>query len=147
MTPLLLLAAVVAGWGVQGYLSLRQSQAFRRQTANLRTLGTVTVGAGGRRYRGGRAFVALAVDPSGRVKAALVLRGWTTFARPRPCTGVVGQRVTKLAGPAEIPGLDRTQREASRQAAELLVQSRAVAAARATRTTTPATAEEGITTS
>lgn len=124
MTPLILLGAVVAGWALQTLLTYRQSATFRQDTAGLRGLGTVSVGAGGRRYRGGRAFVALAVDEAGRVRGALVLRGWTTFSRARPLSPVVGQRASKLAGPAQISGLDCTEREASREAATLLLHAR-----------------------
>lgn len=134
MTPFLLLAAVVAGWATQAYLTYRQSVAFRLQTTGLRPLGAVTIGTGGRRYRGGRAFVALAVDDEGRVRGALVLRGWTTFARGRPLTAVVGQRTAKLAGTTEILGLDGATREASRQAATLLLQARGAKGDVATRT-------------
>ena len=134
MTPFLLLTAVVAGWAAQAYLTYRQSAAFRQQTTTLRPLGDVTIGAGGRRYRGGRAFVALAVDAQGRVKGALVLRGWTTFARGRPLTAVVGQRIAKLAGTSEISGLDSMSRDASRQAAGLLLEARAAKGGNATTT-------------
>lgn len=121
MTATLLLAAVVAGWVVQTLFTYRQSMAFRRRANELRGLGTVTIGAGGRRYRGGQAFVALALDDECRVSAALVLRGWTTFARPRPLPAAVGQRAKKLAGPAEISGLVPAERAATREAARLLL--------------------------
>lgn len=127
-TTVLLLGAVVAGWVVQTLLTYRQSMAFRRQAAALRQRGTVSVGAGGRRYRGGRAFVALAVDESGRVRDAIVLRGWTTFSRARPLPAVVGQRAGKLTGAAEVPGLETNEREACREAATLLGASAAASA-------------------
>ena len=84
MTPLLLLAAVVGGTIVQQVLAYRQSQEFNRATRALRKDGAVSVGRGGRRYRGGRAFVAIAVDDRGFVRNAVSLQGWTTFARSRP---------------------------------------------------------------
>jgi DNA-binding transcriptional regulator of glucitol operon len=62
MNPILLLVALVAGWMVQMYFTYQQSTAFNRQVRALRGSGTVSVGVGGRRYRGGRAFVALALD-------------------------------------------------------------------------------------
>jgi len=122
--PALLLAAVVAGWAVQMLLGYRQSRAFRRETAALQAYGQITVGTGGRRYRGGRAFVALAVDAGGHVRAATVLRGWTTFARSRPLYAVVGTRLNRLAGQTPVNGLDAPAREACRQAAELLISAR-----------------------
>ena len=84
----------------------------------------MTVGTGGRRYRGGRAYVALAVDSGGRVRGAQVLRGWTTFAKAKPLTAVVGQRVNKVAGDSPIAGLDKTAREACREAATLFLSAR-----------------------
>ena len=124
MTAMLLLGAVAAGWLLQLVLAHRQAEAFRRSAAQLRPLGTVSVGVAGRRYRGGRAYVALAVDRRGRVRGATVLRGLTTFARPRPLPGAVGLRADRLAGPAELPGLDRLAREACRQAVVLMREPR-----------------------
>lgn len=118
------LAAVVLGWALQMLLTYRQTTAFRRQTTELRRLGTITVGVGGRRYRGGRAYVALAVDETERVKGALVLRGWTTFSRGRALPGAVGHRARKLAGAAAVPGLDPLERSACRQAAQFLLDAR-----------------------
>lgn len=122
--PAVLLAAVVAGWVVQMLLGYRQSRAFRRETALLQPYGQITVGTGGQRYRGGLAFVALAVDAGGTVRAATVLRGWTTFARSRPLEAVVGKRLNRLAAQAPVSGLDAPVREACRQAAELLIKAR-----------------------
>jgi DNA-binding transcriptional regulator of glucitol operon len=115
-----LLAAVVAGWMVQLYVTYQQSMAFNAQVRKLRTHGTVSVGGGGRRYRGGRAFVAIAVDEGGTVRDSLCLRGFTTFARGRGVPELLGLRVNVLRGDREIDGLSRAQREACRQAAELL---------------------------
>ena len=129
MTVMLLLGAVVAGWMVQVVLAHRQARAFHRDVAALRARGTVTVGAAGRRYRGGRVFVALAVHDGVRVVDALVLRGWTTFARARPLPAVAGQPVRRLAGDAPVAGLDDLEREACRQAVSLLRDSRAAPAA------------------
>jgi DNA-binding transcriptional regulator of glucitol operon len=130
MTPFLLLAAVVAGWIVQTMLSWRQSRQFRLDTARLRESGQVTVGSGGRRYRGGRAFVALAVDERGTVRDALVLRGWTTFARAVPLPAVVGRRTDHLLREGALPGLEGPARAACREAADLLVTARRAAGAR-----------------
>ena len=124
MTPVLVLAALAAGWLLQLVLAHRQAQDFHRASAALRHLGTVTVGAAGRRYHGGRAFVTLAVDERGRVRGALVLRGWTTFARPRELPAAVGLSLARLAGRADVSGLDRLEREACRQATVLLQEAR-----------------------
>jgi glucitol operon activator protein len=120
----LILAAVVAGWVVQLYLSYQQSMAFNDHVKRLRTSGTVSVGSGGKRYRGGRAFVAIAVDDHGVVRDAITLRGYTTFARPRPAPGLFDLKVSTVRGERSIPQLSRQQREAARQAALLLRQGR-----------------------
>jgi glucitol operon activator protein len=124
MSPAYLLAAVVAGWAVQAFFTYRQSQAFRRAAVALRDHGAVSVGVGGRRYRGGRAYVALAFDQSGRVQDALLLRGFTTFARPTAFPSARGLRAGRLAGDDDLPGLRANEREACRQAAQLWRQNR-----------------------
>ncbi len=126
MNPMIwLLVAVVAGWMVQLYASYQQSMAFNRSVQALRKDGAVTVGSGGRRYRGGRAFVALAVDDDDVVRNALTLRGFTTFARSRPLPVVLDLPASRLRGEGDVPGLSVAEREATRQAATLLAQSRA----------------------
>lgn len=120
MSPMILLAAVVAGWMVQLWFAYRQSMAFNQQVTSLRSYGTVSVGVAGRRYRGGRAFVAIAVDDSGIVRNAITLSGWTTFARGRAIPALLDAKVRHVRGDRQFPGLTRQQREAARQAAELL---------------------------
>jgi glucitol operon activator protein len=121
-STLLILAAVVAGWAVQLYLTYQQSMAFNDRVKQLRTSGTVSVGRGGKRYRGGRAYVAIAVDDHGIVRDAISLRGFTTFARPRPAPPLFDLKVNAVRGERDIPQLSRQQREAARQAALLFKQ-------------------------
>ncbi len=121
-TAFWILAAVVAGWIVQLYLSYRQSMQFMADVRKLRSVGKVSIGVGGKRYRGGRAYVAMAFDDDGVVRDALTLQGWTTFARSKPLPALLGRRANQIKGDREIPGLSRQQREAARQAAELLLQ-------------------------
>jgi DNA-binding transcriptional regulator of glucitol operon len=118
MSPLLLLGAVVAGWIVQMLLTYRQSNTFNRAVRELRTHGTVAVGAGGRRYRGGKAFVAIATDSGDRVTKAISLSGWTTFARPTDLPQVVGLTVSRLRRDAPIDSVAEPHRLALREAAE-----------------------------
>lgn len=119
-TALVLLAAVVAGWILQLYLTYRQSTAFATDVRDLRRWGTVSVGVAGRRYRGGRAYVALAADDRGIVRAAISLSGWTTFARARPVPALFDVKLTQVRGDRAFPTLTPQQREAARQAATLL---------------------------
>jgi DNA-binding transcriptional regulator of glucitol operon len=119
-----LIAAVVAGWMVQLYLTYQQATAFNAQVKTLRRSGTVSVGVGGRRYRGGRVFVAIAVDDADVVRDAITLQGFTTFARARPLPALRGQQVRRLGGDGDVPELSRQQREAARQAAVLYLEGR-----------------------
>jgi len=121
-TPLLLLAAVVAGWLVQMYLAYQQSRSFNDQVRKLQRSGTVSVGVAGKRYRGGRAFVAVAVDDTRIVRDAMSLSGWTTFARGRRLPGLVGAKANQVKGERDYPGLSKQQREAARQAVTFLQQ-------------------------
>jgi DNA-binding transcriptional regulator of glucitol operon len=114
-----LFAAVVPGWLLQMWLASRQTPAQVRETARLRTLGSVAVGKGGRRYRGGVAFVSLAPDGR-RVTGALDLRGSTTFARPVEVPALVGLRLGVAAGDRPLEGLKGNERVAAREAAGCL---------------------------
>jgi glucitol operon activator protein len=117
---ILVLAAVVAGWLVQLYLTFQQSTAFNKQVVGLRKQGTVTVGVAGRRYRGGRAYVAMAVDDHRIVRDAITLSGFTTFARGRSLPALVGVKASLIKGDRHIPGLTHQQRDAAREALVLL---------------------------
>lgn len=138
-TPMLLLAAVVAGWLVQLYLSYQQSMAFADAVKKLRRHGTVSVGSGGTRYRGGRAFVALAFDDRGVVRQALSLQGFSNMARGKPFPAVIGFKVNQLAGERDVPGATKQQRAAAREAAVLLKQQPALTQ------TTQETGEQALT--
>jgi glucitol operon activator protein len=116
---LLILLAVVLGWIVQLFATYYQSTAFNASAFGLRRSGTVSIGAGGKRYRGGRAFVAIAADDDGVVRDAIRLSGFTTFARAKAAPQLVGLRVNKIRGERDIDGLTKAQRTAARQAAEL----------------------------
>lgn len=125
MSPaFVLLAAVVAGWIPQLYLTYRQSMAFNDDVRRLRTSGTVSVGVAGKRYRGGRAFVAIAVDDHGIVRDAITLSGFTTFARAKPLPALFDVKLSVLCGERDVPHTSRQQRQAARQAAELLREAR-----------------------
>ena len=119
MSAWILLLAVVLGWLLQLWLTSRQSLAHVRATGRLRALGTVAVGKGGRRYRGGVAFVSLATDGK-RVTGAVSLRGFTTFARPVEVPALVGVRLGVVAGDRPLAGLADNERVAAREAARFL---------------------------
>jgi glucitol operon activator protein len=120
-----LIAAVVAGWMVQMYVTYQQAASFSTHVRRLRSQGLVSVGGGGKRYRVGRAFVAIAFDPQTHdVVDAISLQGFTTFARAKAAPDLRGLPVAVLTGDEDIPGLTRQQREAARQAAHLMLEAR-----------------------
>ena len=112
------------------YMTYRQSMAFNHQVRAMRPFGTVSVGVGGRRYRGGRAYVAIAVDDAGIVRRAhLAERLHHLRPRPRGPRARSAVRVNVLAGERHIDGLSKPQRLAARQAATLLKQGKKSTAA------------------
>jgi len=119
MTAIILIVAVVAGWMVQLYFTYRQSMAFNREVMALRKKGTVSVGVAGKRYRGGRAFVAIAIDDHGIVRDALTLVGFTTLSRAKPLPGLLDVKTSRILADEPLPGLSRQQHEAARQAVDL----------------------------
>jgi DNA-binding transcriptional regulator of glucitol operon len=110
---------LAAAMALQLWSASRQSKDFLAQVNALRAEGTVAVGLAGRRLVGRKAYVALA-SREGRVTAALVLRGLTTFARGRPAPALVGLTTRTLAGQTSVPGVDALERAAARQAARTL---------------------------
>lgn len=120
MTLFAIFAAIAACWAVQLFFTWRQAQRFMAAVRRLREAGTVSIGVGGKRYRGGRAYVAIAVDPAGTVVGALRLRGVTVFARPKPAKEIVGCPVRRLLGTGVLPGLRANEREAARCAARMV---------------------------
>lgn len=111
--------ALAAAMALQLWSAAQQSKAFLAAVNGLRAQGTVAIGLGGRKLIGRKAYVALAVR-DGRVVDALVLRGLTTFARPRHSSVYTGLSLKKLTGESAVPGLDAIERQAARQAAATL---------------------------
>ena len=120
---ILFLIAVM--WVFQLYLAVKQSQRFSNDLREIRTPGTTTtVGMGGYRYRGGRAFVAMA-QKDGEVTGARILSGLTVFANSKPFEDIVGHKLTDLA---EGKGLENQRFkvvEATKHAAKTLLDKNA----------------------
>ena len=116
-----LFLAIALALSLQIFFSSRQAKAFMAAVRSIRGKGRrVGIGLGGRKTCGRRVYVALAADSAGRVVDAVVLRGLTQFARPKPLPALVGHRLGMLAGPADVPGCDAMERAAARQAAQTL---------------------------
>jgi DNA-binding transcriptional regulator of glucitol operon len=117
-----LIGAIAAGMVVQTILTFKQTSAFSAAVRDLRQHGAVSVGGGGKRYRGGKAFVAIAADDRGRVTKAVSLSGWTTFARPTELHHVQGLKLSQLRREEPIPLIRPRERSALQNAAQTLHQ-------------------------
>jgi DNA-binding transcriptional regulator of glucitol operon len=84
-------------WLFQLWFAYKQSKIFQNYIRGLRAQGTMAIGMGGRRYRGGRAFVALTADENGVVKDGMVLKGFTIFARSKPINTYTGFSINQIA--------------------------------------------------
>ncbi|TRZ56552.1 MAG: hypothetical protein D4S00_04375, partial [Streptomycetaceae bacterium] len=84
-------------WLFQLWFAYKQAMYFQKDVSGLRKEGTMAIGMGGRRYRGGRAFVALTTDESGIVKRGMVLKGFTIFARSQALNTYTGFSIEEIA--------------------------------------------------
>ena len=117
LTVIMLIAVM---WFVQLFLTYKQSMRFNDVLKPLRAQGRTAVGLGGKRYRGGRAFVAIA-HQGDTVVDARMMTGFTVFARPQECPELKGLSLTLLAGDGDISGMKDKVRSAARMAAETLL--------------------------
>jgi DNA-binding transcriptional regulator of glucitol operon len=112
-------------WVFQLYMAVKQSQRFADALKEIRTPGTTTtVGIGGYRYRGGRAFVAIA-QKDGVVTGAKVLTGLTVFANAKPFNELVGHKLTDLLEGKGLEGMKKKFVEATQMAAKTLLDQNA----------------------
>lgn len=84
-------------WLFQLWFAYKQAKIFQDDIRGLRKQGTMAIGVGGRRYRGGRAFVALTCDENRIVKDGMVLKGFTIFAKSKPLTTYTGFSIDEIA--------------------------------------------------
>jgi DNA-binding transcriptional regulator of glucitol operon len=120
-----ILLVIAVMWVFQLYLAVKQSRRFSDALKEIRTPGTTTtVGMGGYRYRGGRAFVALA-QKDGVVTGARVLTGLTVFANAKPFNEPVGRQLTDLVEGKGLEGMKKKFVEATKMAAKTLLDQNA----------------------
>ena len=124
----LIIMLIAAMWLVQLFLTFKQSMRFNDVLKPLRSQGRTAVGLGGKRYRGGRAFVAIA-QQGDTVVDARMMTGFTVFARPQECPELKGLSLTLLASDAPIAGMKDKVRSAARMAAETLLRQTETSAA------------------
>jgi DNA-binding transcriptional regulator of glucitol operon len=116
----LIFGGLVTMWVVQMFFTWKQAQRFMGDIKNLRRDGTVAIGVGGRRYRGGRAFVALAHKDGGTVVRALTLTGYTVVSKPKELPALAGMTLDALASGEAPMSLKPKIREAAVMAAKTL---------------------------
>jgi glucitol operon activator protein len=119
MIPEIFAAAAVM-WVLQLFMTYRQSMRFNDVLKPLRAQGRVAVGLGGRYYKGGRAFVAIA-EKGGEVVDARIMTGATVFAKPRELPLLKGLSLAHLASDEPIAGLKDKARSAAQMAATTLL--------------------------
>lgn len=106
-------------WLFQLWFAYKQAKIFQDDIRGLRKQGTMAIGVGGRRYRGGRAFVALTCDESGIVKAGMVLKGFTIFAKSKPLHEYTGFSIEEIAsGNRVAQGQKKKVQEAAASSAQ-----------------------------
>jgi DNA-binding transcriptional regulator of glucitol operon len=109
-------------WAVQLYLAWRQAHRFQKQLASLRKSiegGIVAIGVGGKRYRGGRSYVALVANQDGVVSDGLLLTGITVMAKGKPFADYKGFHIKEIISGDRVAA-NRKQKvtDAARMAAE-----------------------------
>ena len=114
--------AIGVMWVLQILLTYRQAMRFNDTLKPLRMQGRTAIGQGGKLYKGGRAFVAIA-EKSGSVVDARVMTGLTVLAAPKPCPELIGLSLTRLAEDGNIPGLSVKVRSAAQMAAATLLKA------------------------
>lgn len=112
-------ALIAILWGIQLFFAWRQARRFQAQLSELRKDGSVAIGVGGKRYRGGRAYVALSADDKGIIQRGLLLTGITTMAKGKPFNDYKGFSIHDVAeGNQSASGRKPKVTEAARMAAE-----------------------------
>ncbi len=122
MTYLTKLFVIIAFmWASQLALAYMQAKNFQKDIKRLRKMGMVATGMGGKRYRGGRAFVALAADENNIVQDGLVLRGFTVFTKSKPLPKYKGFSLDEIiSGTRVVEGEPQKVMDAAKHAAQLL---------------------------
>ena len=129
MDMIIIFGGLVTMWVIQMFFTWQQAQRFMADVRHLRSKGTVAIGVGGRRYRGGRAYVALASktddngNTNGKVVDALTLSGFTVISKPKNLPALVGLDLDALANDGAPTSLKPKFREAAAQAAKTLTES------------------------
>jgi glucitol operon activator protein len=122
MNVALIVGLIFVMWIIQLFMTYRQSMRFNDVLKPLRAQGRVAVGLGGKYYKGGRAFVAIA-EKGGVVVDARVMTGATVFAKPQDLPALKGLSLTQLADDGDIAGMKAKVRSAAQMAANTLLKA------------------------
>ncbi len=110
-------------WLFQLWFAYKQAKIFQDDIRGLRKQGTMAIGVGGRRYRGGRAFVALTCDENRIVKDGRVLKGFTIFAKSKPLTTYTGFSIDEIASGDRIVQSEKKKvQEAAKSSAQHILE-------------------------
>jgi DNA-binding transcriptional regulator of glucitol operon len=110
-------------WLFQLWFAYKQAKIFQDDIRGLRKQGTMAIGVGGRRYRGGRAFVALTCDENRIVKDGMVLKGFTIFAKSKPLTTYTGFSIDEIASGDRIVQSEKKKvQEAAKSSAQHILE-------------------------
>lgn len=110
-------------WLFQLWFAYKQAKIFQDDIRGLRKQGTMAIGVGGRRYRGGRAFVALTCDENRIVKDGMVLKGFTIFAKSKLLTTYTGFSIDEIASGDRIVQSEKKKvQEAAKSSAQHILE-------------------------
>lgn len=110
-----------AAWAVQLFMAWKQAMRFQKDLSNLRKSidnGVTAVGLGGKRYRGGRAYVALVAGTDGVVQNGLILTGLTVTAKAKPFADYKGFHINEIISGNRVADRKEKVVAAARMAAE-----------------------------
>lgn len=103
---LALIVLLAGAWGLQFWMTNRQTRAFHNRSQELRATGSrMAVGMAGSNWKR-KTYGILVVDDADRVTAAEALSGFTVFSRSAPVEGVVGSQLDRIGSsqpPAGVP--------------------------------------------
>lgn len=117
------LILVLAGlWIFQLLLSQWQMHRFYKRIAQLRRLGTVSIGMEGSAWRR-RQYAVLVVDQDKQIVRAEQLSGWTVLATLRPVQGLEGQPMSVLLDDSAPLPVSKKLRGALRNATDFIITS------------------------
>ncbi len=94
-TASLIILGLAVAWSIQYILTIFQMRRFYKRVAELRRLGTVSIGVAGSTWKR-RQYGVLVVDVNHRIVHVEQLSGWTVLASLKPVAGFDGHPMSDL---------------------------------------------------